>query len=93
MAKSHKDEIENLRQMLEQNSETLQRMEVFLSELNDRLEATGEALSGKRGRGRPSFLNEVSRAHSGPGSVADGAASHGHSNHSHPSSRRQNQNT
>ncbi len=62
MAKSQKGEIENLRQMLEQNSETLQRMEVFLNELNDRLEATGEALSGKRGRNRAQFISGASRA-------------------------------
>jgi hypothetical protein len=48
MAKSQKTEIENLRQLLEQNAETLQRMEEFLDQLNDRLEATAEVLSGKR---------------------------------------------
>jgi len=52
---SQKHEIETLRNLLEQNTETLQRMESFLHDLNNRLEATGEALSGKRSRPRPDF--------------------------------------
>jgi hypothetical protein len=59
MAKSQKAEIENLRQLLEQNAETLQRMEEFLGQLNDRLEATAEVLSGKhRGSVPPSSQEE-----------------------------------
>jgi hypothetical protein len=63
MAKSQKAEIENLRQLLEQNAETLQRMEEFLDQLNDRLEATAEVLSGKH---RGSLLPGVPESRQDP---------------------------
>ncbi len=62
MAEFEKDQLANLKRLVESNTEILHRMEGFLQDLDDRLQSTGEALLGKKMRHHPDFASNCPKS-------------------------------